>query len=828
MEQLALYRQKRNAERTPEPFGGRAIPGANVFVIHMHGATRLHWDLRLEIDGVLWSWAVPKGPSPNPQDKRLAVQVEQHPLEYTQFEALIPEGNYGAGPMIVWDRGIFVPLKDMKEGLEEGKLLFELRGYKCHGKWTLVKTQAFENSWLFIKERDHHVDPRGTDALPMDSILSGLKLDELKQGKRRDAILKRGAKALGALPCDSIDAFNTELMLCQNGQQFDHPDWLFEIKFDGFRVLAHGRNGEVRIRSRNGKDLSASFPEVCQALRRLPCDEFLIDGELVVHDGGGLPSFERLLRRAQVRKEIGIIKASWEMPTTLYAFDLLFVSGLDLRPIPLLERKKRLHKLLPSTGPVSYVDHVLEHGQAMYDNAVQLKLEGLVAKRAGSPYVAGRGDDWQKLSALKTDDFVVIGYRPQANGRVAVGAIHVAQYDGEDLVYCGRVGSGLQAADRKRLEGAKSLLRSEPECAIEDQKDQDVWLEPALVCEVRYKEITTAGNLRQPAFLHWRDDKDAHECQLKVQRWQVEEPEPPEPDEDKQLHFSNLDKVFWPEDGYTKGDLIDYYRAIAPCLLPYLKDRPLVLTRYPDGIHGKSFFQREAPEFMPDWVGRAWIWSEEDQTETPLFLANDLDALLYLINLGAIPLHIWSSRIDQLDKPDWCILDLDPKTAPFTDVVTIARTIDQICDELEIPHYVKTSGSTGLHILLPLGGQLNHEMCRAFGELLARLVVSRLPDIATIARLPDQREGKVYVDFLQNGHGRLIVAPYSARPLVHAPVSMPLRWSEVNKGLTIDKHNLRSAQSRIKRWRADPMAQVLSAETDLMRVFERLTGLLNE
>jgi bifunctional non-homologous end joining protein LigD len=804
----------------------------------MHRARRLHYDFRLEMEGVLRSWAVPKGPSKNPKDKRLAVLVEDHPLEYGDFEGVIPEGNYGAGPVIVWDRGEWVPLEDPQEGWRRGKLLFELKGYKLKGRWTLVRIKSGKSSsgkeWLLIKERDGYVAAKGDD-FPAESVLSGLTVDQLAQGGKKAQAMVEELRQLKA-PRRPVKAEDVALMLATAADRpFSRKGWIFEIKYDGYRVLAARDAGRVKLLSRNRTDLTAAFPEIARGIQALPYEHLILDGEVVCLDETGRPSFERLQRRGRLERSLDVRNAAVRFPATCFVFDLLAFEGFDLRPLPLMERKRLLRKILPAAGALRYADHVEQEGEAFYREAIRLGLEGIVGKRADSPYRGGRSSNWVKVRAARTGDFVVVGFTAPRGARSGFGALHLAYFEEGELKYAGRVGTGFAAADleeiRKRLE---SRRRAAPPCSGPLPRGKGhTWVEPELVCEVRFQERTSQGLLRQPVFLRFREDKDPRECGLDS----VPEPaasaapavvaakEPaPEPD---QVPISNPDKIFWPEEGYTKGDLIGYYRAVAPWLLPYLEDRPLVLTRYPDGIRGKSFFQKDAPPFVPAWIRTERLWSAGAEREVDYFVCDSESALIYIANLGAIPLHVWGSRIGSLELPDWCILDLDPKGAPFSHVVAVAREIKALCDRIELPCFVKTSGSTGLHVLLPLGRQLTYERCRQLGMVLARVVASELGEIATVVRNPERREGKVYIDYVQNGHGRLLVAPFSARPLPGAPVSMPLEWREVNDRLDPASFDIRTAPARMRKLKRDPMREVLELKPDLPRSLESLYRFLD-
>ncbi|HUB05688.1 MAG TPA: DNA ligase D [Myxococcales bacterium] len=823
---LDEYRAKRSAETTPEPFGGGA-ERPQLFVVQKHAARRLHYDFRLELGGTLKSWAVPKGPSFDPAEKRLAVQVEDHPVEYADFEGVIPKGNYGAGEVIVWDRGRWVPLEDPVRGLEKGKLLFELFGYKLRGVWTLVRTKGTARAagpsrdWLLIKHADGWSGPGRT--LGQASVLSGRTVEQLREGAPplgealAAQVERAGAPALR--PRASI-----EPMLAETGERpFSRPGWIFELKLDGFRALAVREGETVKLVYRRGLDASATYPEVVQALRALPFPSFVLDGELTVLDAQGKPSFQGLQKRAQLSRRTDIERMAIELPTTYFAFDLLAFGGRDLRPLPLLERKRLLKQLLPAAGPLRYVDHVEEKGAELYAEVTARGLEGVVAKRADAPYRAGRSRDWIKWRTERTGDFVVVGFTEPKGSRLGLGSLHVAEYEGDELTYRGGVGSGLSDAVLQKTRSELDALGvAKPACRHSELAVGKVrWVQPKLVCEVRYKELTSEGLLRQSTLLRFREDKAPQDCRARPPVPPPAPADPPEPTP-KVVHFTNLDKVFWPKEGYTKGDLIDYYREIAPWLLPYLRDRPLVLTRFPDGIEGKSFYQKDAPGFAPGWIRTERIWSEQAQREIDYFVCNDVETLVYLANLGTIPIHVWASRIGSEERPDWSIVDLDPKGAPFTDVVKLARAVHDLCEEISLPCFLKTSGATGLHVLLPLGGQCSYAESRTLAEIIARTIEGRHGDISTTARALAERNGKVYLDYLQNGHGQTIAAPFSARPVAAASVSMPLRWREATARLDPKQFTLRNAPARMRKLKEDPMAPVLSLRPDLGRVLRAL------
>jgi bifunctional non-homologous end joining protein LigD len=643
---------------------------------------------------------------------------------------------------------------------------------------------------------------------------------------KRSGAIRADLAAIGA-PRKPLAPQDVGLMLAETREKpFSDPGWLFELKYDGYRLLAGRKaNGGGLLLFRRGSEATETFPEVARALSCLPFENLVMDGEVVVLEDDGRPSFQKLQRRALLSRPSDIARAAVALPACFYAFDLLGFEGFDLRGLPLSERKSFLRRIVPQAGPLRFSDHVLEHGLALFEEVRKRGIEGIVAKKANASYRGGRSPLWLKIRLDRTDDFVIVGLSAARKSRAGFGALHIAISDGAELVYAGRVGSGFSESDLGRISDLlESHRRPTPPCKGAPSAPGDIWVDPSLLCEVRYKEWTREGHLRHPVFMRLREDKAVEEALPAA-------PEPsrePPRDEGDRVAFTNLNKVFWPEEGLTKGDLIEFYRLVSPWLLPYLKDRPLVLTRYPDGIHGKNFFQKDAPGFAPAWVRSERMWSEHAQREIDYFVCDTEDTLLYLVNLGTIPLHIWSSRVVALARPDWSILDLDPKGAPFRDVVTVAIAIRKICDDLGLRSFVKTSGSTGLHVLLPLGGGCTYEESRSLAELISRVVVQELPKIATMVRTISSRGGRVYLDFVQNGHGRLLVSPFSVRPLPGATVSTPLAWREVGARLDPRRFTIRSVPRRLEKLKEDPLRSVLSERPDLPRALGRLAERLKE
>ncbi len=829
--------------------------GPRMFVVHQHDATRMHWDLRLEIDGVLCSWAIPKPPTNDPDIKRLAVKVENHPLEYVHFEAVIPEGNYGAGPMIAWDRGLFRPLGDPAQGMLDGEIKLELYGYKLRGAFTLVHTGKGtrgrgsgrgSNDWLMIKKRDAFAQ---TEPLPDTSVLSGLTVDELAARAPRHAAFVAELAASG-LPKRKLLPGSFEPMLCHTAEAaFSSPDWIYELKYDGFRMLAYGGAGvPTALRYRSGLDPSERYPEITSAVRALPIPGLVLDGEVVMLDAEGKPDFTRLSQRAQLVRASEIQRAALTTPVSFMAFDLLGAAGYDLRGVPLVTRKAMLARILPALGPLRYAEHIAEHGEALLAQVVARGLEGVVAKRAQSVYRSTRSRDWLKMKSDPEADFAICGYTPPKSSRVGLGALHLCVRVDDRWLWAGKVGSGFDDAELAALAvelAAKPAWK--PTFPRPEGSSDARWIEPQLVCQVRYREWPEGSALRFPVFERMRRDKAARDCVMAARKTgeaasaAAGDAEVADNDAEasaslsmpmivdaqtRELRLSNPKKVLWPAEGahpaITKGELIAYYRAIAPWILPYLADRPAVLTRYPDGITGEMFYQKDMPDWTPPWLRTTTRWSEHSQREIHYVLIDDADGLAYVANLASIPIHAWASRVVDLEKPDWTILDLDPKNAPREWVVPLALAIHELCDEIGLPNYVKTSGQSGLHVLIPLGGQCTFDQARTLAYLIGMLIERKHPDKATTNRNPAARGGRVYLDWGQNAHGQLLVAPYSVRPVAGAPVSMPVTWDEVVPSLDPRAFTLGNALARVDAWSEDPCLRVLSERPDLAAAMRRL------
>jgi bifunctional non-homologous end joining protein LigD len=808
---LDEYHSKRKFDSTPEPAGARHDSDQEPlrFVVQKHDATRLHYDFRLEMEGVLKSWAVPKGPSLNPQDKHLAMQTEDHPFDYRTFEGVIPKGNYGAGPVMVWDEGTYEPLhatgdreqddKLAREGLHKGHITFILHGTKLKGEFALIKMEHSdeENAWLLVKaQKDEYAGD--TDVTTQDrSAVTGRTLEEIaahEPVEHLEADLSDAPKH--KLPAD------IQPMLAETATEpFDDPDWRYEIKWDGYRILARVEAGEVKLLSRKAQDYTDRFSVVADELRQLHIPA-IIDGEMVIVDDSGKSDFQKL--QNYLRTGDGRL--------VYYAFDLLHFDGHDLTSLPLSDRQELLRRALPQGDHLKLSEPLVEHGTALFAQAKSNGLEGLMAKRSSSLYLPGkRSRDWLKIKASLRQEAVIIGYTKPRAGRQHFGALVLGIYRDGQLVYAGHSGTGFNEATLRDLFDRLQPLRRD-DCPVTPEpktNEPAVWVDPVLVCEISFTEWTSDGSMRHPVFLGLRADKDAREVvreQPVAPAAAAPKPNPKSKTKDGEeflvlnrhkVKFTHRDKIFWPDDKFTKGDLLDHYLGIAGTILPYLKDRPQSLNRFPNGITGASFYHKDMKGDAPAWAKTISVPSESHQGPIEYLLCQNEATLAYMINLGCIELNPWNSRITKPDHPDWCVIDLDPEDIGFDAVIRTAKVVHDVLDELKVPSYPKTSGATGIHIYIPLGAKYDYDQCKMFGQLIANLVHARLPDITSVERLPKNRQGKVYLDFLQNRRGQTLASVYSVRPKPHATVSTPLDWGEVTDGLTPQQFTIRNIQSRL-------------------------------
>lgn len=835
---LDEYRKKRNPLTTTEPFSTErerslgATRGGR-FVVHLHAARQRHYDLRLQVGRRLMSFAVPRGPSLVPYEKRLAVLTEDHPLEYTDFEDVIPAGNYGAGPMIAWDLGRIVYLENTAErGLEVGKLDFTLAGYKLNGRFALVRTKRGEgNEWLLLKKPDTHARETGDILVEQkESVLSGLTVDELEGKAELARQIADEARALGAAPGE-LEQLPFEPMLCaDSGAPLDDPERLYELKLDGVRIVANKRGAKVTLNYRNGRACTQSYPEVARAVATIPGENVVLDGEIVAFDEQGRPRFQRLGPRIQARSALDVARVTSETPVVYLVFDLVALDGVDLRSLPVTSRKLLLAKLIRGRGLIRVLDHIEGRGSELFELCKREGLEGVVAKKKDSKYRPGprRHEDWVKIKCESDDDFIVVGFLPGKGSRGELGALCVASFRAGSLTFRGRVGSGLD--DQMLRELTQTLTDSEvvePSVAppLPEEAAKIRWVRPELVVSVRHLGYSDDGRLRAPVFRGLRPDIAPQACVAgphddasgPLAPLESEQPvETTVPTTRKGLTLSNRSKVFWPEEGFSKGDLLDYYAAISQVMLPFLRERPVVLVRHPDGIRGKSFFQWNVPRGTPEWIRTLTLRDpdEPDQDKKTLFLIDDLDTLLYIINLGCIPVHVLASRAGQPDLCDFITFDFDLNEQPFARAIELALSLREILSEAGLTGFPKTSGQGGLHVLVPLGPGVPFAAAKLLVELLGRLVTARHPAVATMERRVDKRGGRLYVDTGQTGTSRTIVAPYSVRAWPGATVSTPLFWDELSGALDPGRFTLMTVPARVAEL-GDPFAQLLDARPDI-------------
>lgn len=810
---LKKYQEKRTFTKTPEPKGKKRKSASSkslLFVVQKHAASHLHYDFRLEVNGVLKSWAIPKGPSLNPNDKRLAIMVEDHPYDYHDFEGVIPAGNYGAGTVMVWDEGNYLPLDEDDEpgdqetieaGLIKGGIHFILEGKKLRGKFSLIKLARAdkENEWLLIKSKDGYES--SNDVLKQDqSAATGRSMEEIASNLSHAPTKKKVKKSSDPLP-QEIKPMLTTLV----DEPFDGVEWLFEIKWDGFRAIAEVNNQEVKLYSRNLLSFNEKFKSIVQALKKLKL-QAVFDGEIVVINEKGNSNFQDLQN----------YQKSGEGNLTYVIFDLLYYEGQDLRDtLTLIERKKQLEKILPKNDPaLHYSSHVLTEGKQLFKEVKKNQIEGIIAKKIDSFYTSERSKNWLKIKTQGRQEAVICGFTKPRGSRNFFGALILGVREGNQWRYIGHTGTGFTEAVLSDVAAQlKPLITTE--CPFSDEPPTNnpvTWIKPKLLCEVGFSEWTKDNQMRHPVFLGLRQDKMAKEVKKEqpVKSTTITQ-------NTKSPHLTHLDKLFWPKEKITKGDLIAYYKAIAPYILPYLKDRPQVLHRYPNGIDKAGFYQKNM-EYPEEWLLTHLV--KHSQEDVNYLLINDEKSLLYAINLGCIDLNPFSSRIKTLQNPDYLIIDLDPEKISFNAVVETALAFHELLEEHKIPGYCKTSGATGMHILIPMGAKYTYEQVKQFAHLLSELVHEKLPRITSLERSPAKRQKRVYLDYLQNNFGQTIASVYSVRPREGASVSTPLEWSEVKQGLNPQDFNIHDTLQRVQK-KGDIFSPVLGKGIDLLKILKQ-------
>jgi bifunctional non-homologous end joining protein LigD len=918
---LVKYKRKRNFKESPEPTGGRTANAGLRFVVQKHDASHLHYDFRLEMEGVLKSWAVPKGPSTDPDVKRLAMMVEDHPYDYRSFEGIIPSG-YGAGTVIVWDEGFYEAAdfknsdkktqdKELRRQLYSGKLKIVLKGGKLKGEYALVKAHGRgENGWLLFKIKDKYASADDI-TLKDKSVVSkktlaqvektttrfygskrvkeatGKSKKETELNKRKDVkaasaknkkekeiqaikkspIVKKQKKndhkeanaILVSAPKGKFPVSQKPMLATLVDKPFNDNGWLYEVKWDGYRALGFINKGKVELKSRNNKSFNEKFYPVTDALKAWEINAVL-DGEIVVLADNGISNFGNLQNW----------RSEADGALYYYVFDILWLDGKDLTGLPLTDRKAILKTQILTDDIIRISDAFDTPGIEFFTAAKKMGLEGVIAKKADSVYDAcGRSKEWLKIKANKRQEMVIGGYTKNDDSSRQFSSLLVGVFEKGKLIYTGKVGTGFdeetQAAMLKQFKplvtktipftetpdiNKPSRFRPNPPHA------SATWLKPRLVCEVSFAEMTSDGVMRHPSFEGMRADKKPADVVLEkakpvkktVQETNKKNTENKKkivrapgksvrktllnPAEEQQvkkingheLKFTNLSKIYWPKEKITKRDMLNYYYQVAPYILPYLKDRPQSMNRHPDGIDGQSFYFKDVTGKAPSWVETFRYHSSADDRDRNYLVAKDEASLLYMASLGCIEMNPWHSRVGKEDFPDWCIIDLDPWKNAFDKVIEAALVTKEVLDSIGVVSYPKTSGSTGMHIYIPLGAKYTYEQSKEFARVVATLVHQKIPGFTSIERSVRDRKGKMYIDFLQNRPQATISAPYSLRPKPGATVSMPLHWEEVKKGPEMGDFNIHNAIDRIKS-EGDLFRPVIGKGIDLDKVVKKFSML---
>jgi len=897
---LIEYAKKRNFKKTSEPKAGKSKDKDHlIFVVQKHDASRLHYDFRLEMDGVLKSWAIPKGPSLDPKVKHLAMMVEDHPFDYLNFEGIIPKGEYGGGTVIVWDEGTYEPIETIKgkkaqekhllKQLDSGSLKIRLHGEKLNGEFALVKTHGMgENGWLMIKHKDQFAT--SADITKKDkSVLSGKTIktmertsekvwqngheEDVDQGLAEGVATKKEEtnkadviKILKDAPKSRIPTNSKPMKATLVDEPFDEPGWLFEVKWDGYRSLAVlNKKGEATLMSRNNLPFEKYYP-INDALKKWKMDAVL-DGELLVLNDKGISDFGAMQNwRSEADGNL-----------VYYIFDVLWYEGKNLMGLPLRDRQAVLQSIIPSVN-----DHIRQsktfdaNGIDFFAAAERMGLEGIIAKKADSVYTSDlRSKEWLKVKVQRRQEVVIAGFTKNEGTGKSFSALVLGVYDKKgDLQFVGKVGTGFSDKLQKEMMAQfKPLITDKSPFDYEVDVDKPTrfrpkrmgakptWLKPELVCEVGFAEVTSDGVFRQASFKGMRTDKTAKDVILETPAHtgetvaEVDDKEEPQskkaastikktdlkldpvknterktllnPTEDTQtkkvcgheLKFNHVTKLYWPEDNVTKGDMLNYYYKAGELMMPYLKDRPMSLNRFPGGIHGQSFYQKNVTDKAPDWA-KTFDHVTDEGKVTKYLVGTDEASLLWMNSLGCIEINPWFSRVQTPDNPDYCVIDLDPDKHTYDQVVEAARITKEILDAIDVPSYPKTSGSTGMHIYIPLEAKYTYQQSQLFANIIVKLVHKQIPDFTSLERSIAARNGKMYLDFLQNRPGATIAGPYSLRPKPGATVSTPLSWEEVKPGLTIQHFNIHNAIDRFKET-GDLFQGVLGEGIDLEKTLKK-------
>lgn len=839
---LARYNEKRDFARTNEPRGEKSAASGFEFVVQKHDARRLHYDLRLELDGVLKSWAVTRGPSLVPGQKRLAVETEDHPMKYLEFEGVIPQGEYGGGTMIVWDRGRWIPDHDPRAGYEKGHIDFHLEGSRLKGGWHLVRMRRRSGEkhaqWLLLKADDDHA--RAADAPDIldeqTSFLSGRTNAQLLEAGaiREDHANRQQAKAKRRAPTPKapkgakkalMPVFVEPSLASLAAVPPNGGEWIHEIKYDGYRMQARIDGPEVKLLTRKGLDWTHRFGTVAQALGALNLGSAVLDGEIVVEDAAGISSFNALQRA---------LKDGREAETVFYAFDLLYHDGRDLRAAPLTQRKAALAALIPPqpepSGTVRLTEHIDFDGETILRHACRLGLEGIISKRGDRPYRSGRHEDWLKAKCVQRQEFVIIGYVPSTAVKAAVGSLVLGYYDDGHLIHAGRVGTGMSHKESTELlRQLEAIATGKPSFGRKPIAGFDKgakWVEPRLVAEVEFRGWSADDVLRQASYQGLREDKDPRD----IRREDAPPPERPPKRRSKAkaktlapalrdpgavvagseakpviagVPLTHPDRVLWDDQGVTKRGLAEYYAAIADWVLPHVVGRPLSLVRCPSGAGAQCFFQKHA------WAGLNAAVEKIDigPGEEPMLVVRDLSGLVALVQAGVLEIHPWGSREGTLEQPDRLIFDLDPgEGTGYAQVIDGALTVRRHLERLGLQSFVKTSGGKGLHVVVPLQPSADWDSAKAFCKQVAEDIAAAEPEHYLAKMSKAARKNRIFIDYLRNGRGATAVAAYSTRARSGAPVSVPLAWDELSEALTPNRYTVENLAQRLAFLDADPWA----------------------
>ncbi|OXA86903.1 DNA ligase D [Flavobacterium hercynium] len=841
---LSKYNQKRDFKQTKEPKGKIAKSENELqFVVQKHAASHLHYDFRLELNGVLKSWAIPKGPSMDPEIKRLAMMVEDHPYSYKDFEGSIPEGNYGAGNVIVWDNGTYAPedvtdtpTKTLNEQLKKGHLSFILKGEKLKGEFSLIKLKGKqENAWLLIKKKDGFSSD--IDILKKNkSVISKTTLEAMIKDSAKTSTSKTKKVAEKETAELEKAVFIKPMLAATITEPFEDPEWVFENKYDGYRAIAVLNEDDTKLWSRNKLPFTNNFEAIVKELKKIE-HTAVLDGEIVIEDDNGNANFQLLQNYLKTGE--GKLK--------YYVFDLLNLDGNLTTNLILPERKELLRLLLEKykLSNIIYSEHV-KNGLQLYENALKNKSEGIIAKKISSNYVIGkRSNDWLKIKIIQQEEAIIIGITAPKKSRSYFGAVLLAQYYGKSLKFIGKCGTGFTDETLKDLYNTLKPHFTENSPLTENTglRDTIQWVKPKFVCQVKFSEWTNDKHLRHPVFLGIRTDKKFNEVfmpsttnkqrnkTVEMEKEDIKENKKGEKNEENDydvkigkttVHLTNQNKIYFPKDGITKGDIVQYYAEVSALILPYLKDRPQSMNRFPNGIDGSSFYQKDvAIDKIPTWLKTKKVYSESNEEYLNYLICNDKQTLLYMANLGCIDINPWNSTIKHIENPDWLVIDIDPAKDNFEEVIRTALTVKEVLDEWETDCYCKTSGATGLHVYIPLGAKYDYDSIKIFSELLAQEIHARIPEITSLERSIKKRNNKIYIDYLQNRRGQTLAAPYSVRPVPGATVSTPLEWNEVTKKLHPSQFTINNVMKRFEK-KGDLWQPVLKKGANIKKILQRL------